>query len=231
MNKMELNSTKYKNYIKTMRSWYDVAYSHKERRREKGFGWPQIIEEVDKELIQIFIKKGSTNSALDIGCGEGRFLIFLARTFEKVVGIDISKKAIALSRISTKSMKNIRLKCADIFSFKSQKKFNFILDYSVLSHIPPNLFHDYAKKIESLLEKNGCFLLVAFSTLDKHCPKENYVLHKDQYFNFFSDNDIKQLFPRLSLIDKRKSKLILKRQSVVFKGKMKYSMNHYLLKK
>ena len=215
-------------YQKTL-NWYDEAYSY-EKRLEKGFGWPE--EKIDKEDRELIKKKDiKKNSCLEIGFGDGRNLNYLMKNFKKVIGLDISINAKNKALKRFKDIKKPVLLVENLLNFNTKNRFDFIFEYSVMNHTPRKLLNQYSQKISSLLKSKGSYLIVVFSDKDSDCPKKGYKIYKGQYFNFFSKSDINKLFPNFMIKDKKTSILKLKRESVVFKNKKEYIMNHYLLQK
>lgn len=84
-------------------------------------------EEVFKENLIKF--SGKDKTALDLGCGDGRFTLEMAPYFKKIIGIDLAKEMLKIAEnLKRKSgIKNVKFKFADAFSllFKD-KSFNLI---------------------------------------------------------------------------------------------------------
>src|SRR5207248_3069665 len=87
--------------------------------------WNTIAESYDKEIFNVvksdkkkklkrFISKyaNKNNTAIDFGCGTGKALPLLAPFFKEIIGIDVSKKCIAVAR--NRPYKNVTFKEADL---------------------------------------------------------------------------------------------------------------------
>ena len=74
------------------------------------------------KIVQDILKFKQAGEVLDLGVGEGRDALFLAKKGFTVTGIDISQRAINYSR---KNAKNDRIKCKfirmDIFNINQLK--------------------------------------------------------------------------------------------------------------
>ncbi len=121
----------------------------------------EIPEDIGLWFNQGFVK----GNILDIGCGTGNYSIWFAKNGCNVTGIDFSSNAIEIAKKKAKGMK-IEFVCDSIMNWKTDKKFDFILEYSMFHHVNENDREDHAKKISSLLNKNGLFGMVCYSDKD-----------------------------------------------------------------
>jgi trans-aconitate methyltransferase len=93
-------------------------------------------------------------SALEIGCGAGKLTSFAANEFERVVGVDISKKMIGIAA-ETQRASNIEWIVADITSYRPRGDVDFIFAYETFHLLPRG-----AEFIERLLGwLSGCGVL------------------------------------------------------------------------
>jgi SAM-dependent methyltransferase len=104
---------------------------------------------------------------LDIGCGAGTLSLYYARKGYKVVGIDISKKAVDAASKSAMflGLKNAFFQKIDFPNEIPKGKFDFIIFTEVIEHLKND---DLAlKKIYSLLDKKGIAII---TTPSKNAP-------------------------------------------------------------
>jgi len=91
--------------------------------------WNSIADNYDKEIFNVFksdkkrkLKKyvmkyaNKKNTAIDFGCGVGKALPLLSPLFKEIIGIDVSKKCIAIAKSSP--YKNVSFKEADLAAKK-----------------------------------------------------------------------------------------------------------------
>jgi SAM-dependent methyltransferase len=91
--------------------------------------WNNIADNYDKEIFNVFksdkkrkLKKyvmkyaNKKNTAIDFGCGVGKALPLLSPLFKEIIGIDVSKKCIAIAKSSP--YKNVSFKEADLAAKK-----------------------------------------------------------------------------------------------------------------
>ncbi|MGB0863133.1 MAG: class I SAM-dependent methyltransferase, partial [Saprospiraceae bacterium] len=100
-----------------MKVSYDEYY-----QTEHLFGEPY------PELIDFFTKEIKSKKVLDLGCGQGRDAIALAKLGFDVTGIDISKVGIdQMNVIATSNNLSLKGFIADIFLFDDFEKYDIVL--------------------------------------------------------------------------------------------------------
>jgi SAM-dependent methyltransferase len=73
--------------------------------------------------------------ALEIGCGAGRLTSFAASEFDRVIGLDISKKMIRIAA-GTHPASYIKWVAADITSYRPRSSIDFIFAYETFHLLP-----------------------------------------------------------------------------------------------
>jgi len=112
-------------------------------------------------LIKLFNKHiGSKKSVLDVGCGTGSLSLYLGSKNNKVVGIDISNKAIYSAKENAKKF-NLTKKCTflktTLEDYENKNRFDAILMLEVIEHLEDD--KSALLKINSLLKKQGLIIL------------------------------------------------------------------------
>lgn len=127
----------------------------------KNFTYRTLTDVLDK-----YVKENS--EIVDLGCGVGTLDFYLASNGCNVTGIDDSEIAVQMAKKNaevlglTKRVKYIR---KNIFGFKTNKKYDAVLLFEVIEHLP---FDEKAIKLtKGLLRKNG-YLFV--STRSSNAP-------------------------------------------------------------
>jgi len=100
---------------------------------------------------------------LDIGCGGGLLSEPMSRLGAKVVGIDASDKNINVAKLHAKK-NNLKIEylCTSPEKFKTEKKFDVILNMEIVEHV--NDVDFFLKSCSKLLKKNGIMFI---ATLNK----------------------------------------------------------------
>ena len=100
---------------------------------------------------------------LDIGCGGGLLSEPMKRLGAEVVGIDASKKNISIAKLhSKKNNLDIKYVCSSPENFKTDVKFDVILNMEIIEHVEDVDF--FIKSCAQLLKKNGIMFV---ATLNK----------------------------------------------------------------
>lgn len=171
-----------------MKSSYDKYY-----QTENLFG------NAYPELLDFFKKENNTGSILDIGCGQGRDAVALARLGFKVEGIDNSKVGIdQMIQIAEAEKLNIEGSVVDIFEFDEFKKFDYILLDSMF-HFLKNDLEKETGYIMQIIDnvKTGCKVVFCIQDsgkkvdiLKKTVNIENIKMIVDQKFQYtFIDSE------------------------------------------
>ena len=122
---------------------------------------PKINQSLRKEHLNDmynFLYK-EDGKLLDVGCGTGWLSLKFAETGMNVVGIDISKEnlKVARSRANKANIHNLTFEQVDLLKFNPDRfnhKFDSILIYALLHHLPENL-EAILPKIKSLSKEGG----------------------------------------------------------------------------
>ncbi len=99
---------------------------------------------------------------LDIGCGGGLLSEPMTRLGGNVTGIDASEKNIISAKIHAKQNNlNISYFCNSPENFKSNKKFDLVLNMEIVEHVEDVNF--FIKKSSELLKKNGLMFVATLN--------------------------------------------------------------------
>lgn len=116
---------------------------------------------------------------LDVGCGNGKNMLYAQKLGYECTGIDISKKLINICK-----EKKLNVEYSDILNYKSDDKYNKIIAIAVLHHLE-NI--DKQKEailiMINILEDNG-ILLVSFWSKEKEYNIEEIKKNKKDYRDF-----------------------------------------------
>jgi SAM-dependent methyltransferase len=174
------------------------------RSYETGvYGWPK--DEPTGQVLEFFdevIGCHPGGRVLDIGCGEGRHALVFSDRGHPVVALDYEPLAVELARgraaVATGRAAVVWL-VADAFEMPfGPEAFSVAVDYGVFHHIKVPDQASYIEEVRRVLVPGGCLLLSVFSTNFKHEPEEvrrrNWVVHRDHYDRFFTQQEICELF-------------------------------------
>ena len=126
-------------------------------------------DEVSPEF-NFFIKSLSCKkfAVLDLGCGEGRYSLFLANHVQSVDSIDFSSVAIeTLNSLAIKNGLNIIPVCADVNNAAlAKEKYDLVVMATLLDHLDHTSQNRLISKIYSSLIPGGMVYANVFTTKD-----------------------------------------------------------------
>ena len=144
--------------------WWDVNGKFKPLHMFNPIRIEYITNNIKKHYG---IKKDKDNylnglNILDIGCGGGLLSEPMSRLGGNVTGIDASEKNIISAKIHAKQNNlNISYFCNSPENFKSNKKFDLVLNMEIVEHVEDVNF--FIKKSSELLKKNGLMFVATLN--------------------------------------------------------------------
>lgn len=150
-----------------------------------------------KELVET--GKIKPCKAIDIGCGEGFYSIYLASEGFDVTGIDFSEKAIQYAKENAKKQGvNVRFIAMDLKNLDELKeKFNFVLELGVMHHVMLEQRQKHVENVNKLLSPGGNYLSVCFNIESPDFGGKREKLRKSPLGTivyYSSQEELKQLF-------------------------------------
>ena len=129
-----------------------------------------------------------TGSILELACGTGLWTQLLILFSTKLTAVDSSKEMIALNKERVKNYQ-VQYHCENIFNFKPEEKFDFILFSFWLSHVPPERFNSFWDSIRSYLNPLGRVFFIdslhapASAAKDHQYPEKSQTIAKRRLNN------------------------------------------------
>lgn len=140
-------------------AWWDAFYADKTRPIPFFSHAPDesLAQWVDSRAIPVGL-------ALDIGCGNGRNAIFLARAGFRVEAVDFSRGAIDWAAQSAKEARvEVRLHHASVFDLDIEPGgFDLVCDSGCFHHMPPDERARYVDRVATALRPGGWFAMACF---------------------------------------------------------------------
>lgn len=123
------------------------------------------------ELLVGLVESGQVKvgRALDLGCGLGNYVIWLAGQGFDVVGVDGSPTAVEVAKRNAKRKK---VKCGFVVADLTGKwpdlgkPFDFIYDWGLLHHIMPEHRGKYVENVHDVLKPVGKYASLCFNEKD-----------------------------------------------------------------
>lgn len=132
----------------------------------RKFSAPFIIQNElpDENLVEFLNKDTKPKSALEIGCGEGRNAIYMAKQGISVTALDISSEAIKnAKKIAVSKEVDVDFRCADVLKDGVNGRYDFVYDSGMLHHLPPHRRITYIELLKKVLNPGGYFGLTCFA--------------------------------------------------------------------
>ena len=159
-----INKKEIEKFSKIAEEWWDPKGKFKPLHNFNPLRISYIKDNIIKSFnIQKKDKILSGVKILDIGCGGGLLCEPMSRLGAEVFGMDASEKNIEVAKIhAKKSNLNIKYFCSSPEKFKSDLKFDVILNMEIVEHVEDvDLF---LKSCTKFLKKNGIMFV---ATLNK----------------------------------------------------------------
>ncbi len=159
-----INKKEIEKFSKIAEEWWDPTGKFKPLHKFN----PVRISYIKENILSTFnikreekILKGI--KILDIGCGGGLLSEPMARLGADVTGIDASNKNISVAKLHAKKNNlNINYFCNSPENFKTDTKFDVILNMEIIEHVDDVNF--FLESCSKLLKKNGIMFV---ATLNK----------------------------------------------------------------
>ena len=159
-----INKKEIEKFSKIAEEWWDPEGKFKPLHKFN----PIRISYIKNNIIQSFKLKNKNKplekvKILDIGCGGGLLCEPMSRLGADVIGIDASDKNINVAKLHAKKNNlDIEYLCATPETFKTDMKFDVILNMEIVEHVENVDF--FLKSSSELLKKNG---LMFVATINK----------------------------------------------------------------
>ena len=159
-----INKKEIEKFSKIAEEWWNPQGKFKPLHKFNPIRISYIKESIIKNFkLKIKNKPLENIKILDIGCGGGLLSEPMTKLGADVVGIDASKNNIKIAELHAKK-NNLKIKyyCTSPEKFKTETKFDVILNMEIIEHV--NDVDFYLKSCSSLLKKNGIMFV---ATLNK----------------------------------------------------------------
>jgi len=163
-------------------------------------GWPEVGPTPQVVRWVRSLGPGRGRRALDLGCGEGRHTIVLARKGYDVTAVDLEPLALRKAKSYVRGAGlDARFEVADALDLRhADATFDLVLDYGCFHHVVTRDWARYRRSIGRVLKPGGHLLLSVFSMKFRHHPGEkrtrNWLVHRNHYDHFFTRSELRGAF-------------------------------------
>lgn len=121
----------------------------------EDYFWGTTEAELCHELIKL-IPPSKDIKVLDIGCGEGKDAVYMAKQGYTVYAFDITKSGINKTlRMAKENDVEINAFIADINDFNIDEKFDIIYSTGTIQYLDNDKIDEFFKKVQSMTKPNG----------------------------------------------------------------------------
>ena len=163
-----------------------------ERYEQPGYYWGKTPSQMCYRVLQLLPPERPLR-VLDIGCGEGRNAVFLARNGYHVTAFDASPKGVEKTKqLAADAGVRIEAFVADINEFRLAEEFDVLFSTGVLQYVPPEQRQDLFANYREHTNPGG---LNVFSVFVKkpfivRAPDEEKTAHRwisGELFTYYHD--------------------------------------------
>lgn len=171
---------------------YHYLVNFEEYNNKKSLVWGVEYFAYMKKVIRI-IENSYFDSLLDIGCGDGRLINYLANKYKSknFMGVDLSKPSILLAKALNYQYDNAKFECKDFK--KLNKKYDLITLIEVLEHIPNEGLESFCNSIPKKLKDNGKLIISV--------PSDNIKPINPKHYRHYNLNMLREHFPKMKMKD------------------------------
>ncbi|CAG1004019.1 Arsenite methyltransferase [Methanosarcinales archaeon] len=150
--------------------------------------------------LQRGLKISKDEMVLDIGCGSGLQTMLIGKKCKKVIGIDISEKAITIAKSISHYMKgrfNIEFRCIKLENANFENEFfDRIFSFCVIEHI--SNYSEILKEAHRILKNNGQ-MIFSVDSLENIKDIKLVEKHKKQHFveKYFKKEELKTILEEI----------------------------------
>ncbi|MBT8220063.1 MAG: class I SAM-dependent methyltransferase [Bacteroidia bacterium] len=163
---------------------------------DKHYQKENLFGEAYPELIEFFTQFPKKGKVLDLGCGQGRDAIALARLGYSVIGIDNSKVGIEqMNQVAQDENLDLIGKVADIYAFDNFDQFDIVLLDSMF-HFTKKDKEKEINLVQKIISKIkfGCLLVFCIQDIGNKIKILNQIVDSEKQLNRLVDKKFKYYF-------------------------------------
>ncbi|PIN73939.1 inosine/xanthosine triphosphatase [Candidatus Woesearchaeota archaeon CG10_big_fil_rev_8_21_14_0_10_45_16] len=163
-----------------------ISFDRYQQQFEKKFeDYVPLIQEEMREFLRLLPARAKL---LDLGSGSGNQALYLKNKGHEVLCIDLSEEM-----VKSCLEKGLQARVMDFENFVLQERFDAVLAYTSLLHIPKKNLPKMLERVHSLLDNDGIFFLAM-----KEGKTEGFVSNDQRYpqtkrwFSLYEDAEIRE---------------------------------------
>lgn len=174
---------------------YKSAETDYDRRYEKdGYYWGLVPNSICYDVMKI-LPPVMPYRVLDIGCGEGKDAVFLAKCGYAVTAFDISAQGIdKAKRLAEHNKIEVNFFKADIFDYRPDREYDIIFSSGVIHILPQAMRKEFCGSLKSHTKDGGINVLNVFvqkpfiaPAPDSTKEENKYPWYSGELFGYYHD--------------------------------------------
>lgn len=142
------------------------------RRARSVESLPWHREQPPALLERAVASRSTPGRALDVGCGEGVYSVYLAQQGFSVVALDFVPAALDAARARAEQAGvDVEFREGDVVDYETSSTFDVVLDSGCLHHLPRRKVDAYRRRLDQWLAPGGDYVLVHFA----HRPRVGWI--------------------------------------------------------
>lgn len=171
-----------------------VVFRRLYRRAPAIESLPWHREQPPALLVEAIDRRATPGRALDLGCGEGVYAVYLASRGYTVVAVDFVPAALTATKArAEKAGVELDLHECNVLDYRSPTPFDIVLDSGCLHHLPRKEVAAYRSRLNDWLAPGGDYVLVHFA----HRPRVGWIpkgpghLSRDEAIQLFAPFELR----------------------------------------
>lgn len=180
--------------VDALLGYKSAATDYDRRYNIKDYYWGLVPNSICYEFMKI-LPPIRPYRVLDIGCGEGKDAIFLAKCGYEVSAFDISAQGIEKAkRLAEYNKVEVNFFKADIFDYCPDRNYDIIFSSGVIHILPQAMRKEFCDNYKSHTEDKGINVLNVFiqkpfiaPAPDSTKDEDKYPWHSGELFGYYHD--------------------------------------------
>ena len=148
--------------VDALLGYRSVVTDYDRRYHTEGYYWGLLPNDICYDIMKI-LPPIKPYRVLDIGCGEGKDAVFLAKCGYAVTAFDISEQGIEKAkRLAEHNKVQVRLFRADLFDYRPDTEYDIIFSSGTLHFMPQSERKDFFDSLKSHTNASGIHAVNVF---------------------------------------------------------------------
>ncbi|KIL47219.1 class I SAM-dependent methyltransferase [Jeotgalibacillus soli] len=174
-----------------------------------------LLELLAFRIIDRNVKQHKISTILDIGCGEGGYLIKLAKKYKEIdlVGVEINEDVAQSAAEAAQPYDNVEIVHSDIENYKPDRFFDYVMVNNLLHYFDPEERKAFFSRLHNVVSHNGIVTIISPLQKAKHGQQfssafNSFFLTFDNLYPVPSEKELRELVKKAGFKVKNVSAII-----------------------